>query len=94
MLNRFYCHFPLLGTQKVRHFVSRNYTSVRPETLATRSTREGYLLPKVQVYQALPNERLEQMLTSYENMFTEDEENEDETEDVEAIVQRYEKLYC
>ena len=33
------------------------------------------------------------MTSYYENMFNEDEDK-DETEDVEAIVQRYEKLYC
>ena len=42
---------PLLGTQKVRHFVFRYYTSVRPQTLATRITHEGSLLLKFQVWQ-------------------------------------------
>ena len=34
------------------------------------------------------------MMTYYENMFTEEEDNGDEIEDIETIVQRNEQLYC
>ena len=33
-------------------------------------------------------------MTYYENMFTEEEDNGDEIEDIETIVQRNEQLYC
>ena len=43
-----------VSLKNFRNFVFRNYTSVRPQTLATRSTHEGTLLPKFQVTFGFP----------------------------------------